>query len=57
LNGYSQPPTNSLPHPHVRKPETPIPKPLREEESPEVYLERLRTAVSKAEVAGILASR
>lgn len=57
LNGYSQPATNSLPHPHARKPETPIPKPLREEESPEVYLERLRTAVSKAEVAGILASR
>lgn len=57
LNGYSQPPTNSLPHPHARQPETPIPKPLREEESPEVYLERLRTAVSKAEVAGILASR
>lgn len=57
LNGYSQPPMNSLPHTHVRKPETPVPKPLREEESPEVYLERLRMAVSKAEVAGILASR
>ena len=57
LNGSPRSPINSLPHPHIRKIETPIPKPLREKESPEVYLERLRTAVSKAEVAGILASR
>jgi len=57
LNSSPRSPMNSLPHPHIRKIETPIPKPLREEESPEVYLERLRAAVSKAEVAGILASR
>ena len=34
-----------------------IPKPLGKEESPDVYLIRLLSAVSKAEVAGILASR
>ena len=34
-----------------------IPKPLSKEESPEIYLTRLQSAVSKAEIAGILASR
>ena len=34
-----------------------IPKPLSKEESPDIYLTRLQAAVSKAEVAGILASR
>ena len=34
-----------------------IPKPLSKEESPDIYLTRLQSAVSKAEVAGILASR
>ncbi|KAF8807560.1 hypothetical protein BYT27DRAFT_7138610 [Phlegmacium glaucopus] len=33
-----------------------IPKPLSKEESPDIYLTRLQSAVSKAEVAGILAS-
>jgi hypothetical protein len=45
------------PHPFPRKPDMPIPKPRRSEESPEVYLTRLKSAVGKAEVAGILASR
>lgn len=41
-----------------RRQETPIPRPLGgEEESPELYLSRLKDAVSKSEVAGILASR
>lgn len=34
-----------------------IPKPLGENESPELYLLRLRSVVSKAEMAAILASR
>ena len=34
-----------------------IPKPLSKEESPDIYLTRLQLAVSKVEVAGILASR
>jgi hypothetical protein len=34
-----------------------IPKPLGKDESPDIYLTRLQLAVSKAEVAGILASR
>ncbi|KAF8167944.1 hypothetical protein B0H34DRAFT_683719 [Crassisporium funariophilum] len=37
-----------------RQPDTPIPKPSGE--SPEIYLVRLKSAVTKAEVAGILAS-
>lgn len=36
---------------------TPVPKPLVDEESPEVYLTRLMVSVSKAEIGGILASR
>ena len=34
-----------------------IPKPRSKEESPDIYLTRLQSAVSKAEIAGILASR
>lgn len=43
--------------PTLRKPESHFPKPLTGEESPEVYLSRLKAAVNKSEVAGILASR
>ncbi|KAJ3776936.1 hypothetical protein FB446DRAFT_233874 [Lentinula raphanica] len=35
---------------------TPVPKPQLDEESPEGYLARLKTSVSKAEIGGILAS-
>jgi hypothetical protein len=38
-------------------PKPAIPKPLSKEESPDIYLTRLQSAVSKAEIAGILASR
>jgi len=34
-----------------------VPKPRMDKESPGVYLERLLSVVSKAEVAGVLASR
>ena len=34
-----------------------LPVPLKDEESPELYLDRLKAAVSKVEIAGILASR
>jgi len=43
--------------PIVSKPDTQIPKPLGENESPELYLSRLKSQVSRAEVASILASR
>ena len=43
--------------PSLSKPSVEIPRPREEEESPEVYLQRLVEAVSKAEVASILASR
>ncbi|KAF9478033.1 hypothetical protein BDN70DRAFT_809626 [Pholiota conissans] len=39
-----------------RKADATVPKPLRSEESPEAYLMRLKSAVGKAEVAGVLAS-
>ncbi|KAI0662726.1 hypothetical protein C8Q70DRAFT_578761 [Cubamyces menziesii] len=42
--------------PSLSKPSVEIPRPREEEESPEVYLQRLVEAVSKAEVASILAS-
>ncbi|CDO72333.1 hypothetical protein BN946_scf184977.g30, partial [Trametes cinnabarina] len=42
--------------PSLSKPSAEIPRPREEEESPEVYLQRLVEAVSKAEVASILAS-
>lgn len=53
-NGHTH--AHSTPH-LARKSESPIPKPLADQESPEIYLTRLKSAVSKAEVAGILASR
>ncbi|KAJ6627238.1 hypothetical protein B0H10DRAFT_1996195 [Mycena sp. CBHHK59/15] len=40
----------------LNKPSSVIPKPETDHESPEIYLGRLLLAVSKAEVAGILAS-
>lgn len=43
--------------PIVSKPDIQIPKPLTHGESPELYLSRLKSQVSKAEVASILASR
>ncbi|KAJ7275346.1 hypothetical protein B0H12DRAFT_1042050 [Mycena haematopus] len=52
-------PTLSLsdsPRPSFNKPPSVIPKPEIDHESPEIYLSRLLLAVSKAEVAGILAS-
>ncbi|KAI0669996.1 hypothetical protein C8Q78DRAFT_976061 [Trametes maxima] len=42
--------------PSLSKPSVEIPRPRADEESPEVYLSRLVEAVSKAEVASILAS-
>ncbi|EIW64746.1 uncharacterized protein TRAVEDRAFT_109486, partial [Trametes versicolor FP-101664 SS1] len=42
--------------PSLSKPSVEIPKPRSDEESPEVYLQRLVEAVSKTEVASILAS-
>jgi len=47
--------TSSIPV--ATKSDTAIPKPAVEEESPEIYVSRLKTQVSKAEVASILASR
>ncbi|KAJ6604336.1 hypothetical protein DFH09DRAFT_1442722, partial [Mycena vulgaris] len=47
--------TNS-PRASFNKPPSVIPKPEIDHESPEIYLSRLLLAVSKAEVAGILAS-
>lgn len=43
--------------PSLSKHAAEIPKPQTDEESPEVYLKRLLAAVSKAEVAAVLASR
>ncbi|KAI8995538.1 hypothetical protein BD414DRAFT_479821 [Trametes punicea] len=42
--------------PSLSKPSIEIPRPREDEESPEVYLQRLVEAVSKAEIASILAS-
>ncbi|KAL7285244.1 hypothetical protein ACG7TL_000338 [Trametes sanguinea] len=42
--------------PSLSKPSVEIPRPREEEESPEVYLQRLVEAVSKAEIASVLAS-
>ncbi|KDR85154.1 hypothetical protein GALMADRAFT_233811 [Galerina marginata CBS 339.88] len=56
-SGHSQPLSGHTTQQLPRKQDTPIPKPLTgEDESPEIYLSRLKLAVSKAEVAGILAS-
>ncbi|KAJ7130053.1 hypothetical protein C8R43DRAFT_1025590 [Mycena crocata] len=47
---------SNSPRVSLNKPSSVIPKPEMEHESPELYLSRLLLAVSKAEVAGILAS-
>ncbi|TFK57363.1 hypothetical protein OE88DRAFT_1651044 [Heliocybe sulcata] len=46
----------SSPRVSLSRPPVQVPKPRTEEESPEVYLDRLLEAVSKAEVASVLAS-
>lgn len=56
LNATTQSPTAS-PRPSISQPPVDVPKPNRTEETPEVYLSRLTNAVSKAEVATVLASR
>ncbi|KAJ7666427.1 hypothetical protein B0H17DRAFT_990621 [Mycena rosella] len=48
--------TSNSPRVSFNKPPSVIPKPEVDHESPEIYLSRLLLAVSKAEVAGILAS-
>lgn len=58
--GFTESPPASLTNsarPSFSRPSVEIPKPRQEEESPEVYVERLLEAVSKAEVATVLASR
>ena len=50
-------PLNESPRLSISKPSVEIPKPHVDEESPDVYLERLLSIVSKAEIAGVLASR
>ncbi|KAF7339914.1 Arf guanine nucleotide exchange factor sec74 [Mycena venus] len=47
---------SNSPRVSFNKPSSVIPKPEIEHESPEIYLNRLLLAVSKAEIAGILAS-
>ena len=49
--------TRSSPRPSLNRSSISIPKPQVDEESPQFYLSRLSEAVSKAEIAGILASR
>ncbi|KAJ7456682.1 hypothetical protein FB451DRAFT_1276828 [Mycena latifolia] len=49
--------TSNSPRVSFNKAPSVIPKPELDHESPEIYLSRLLLAVSKAEVAGILASR
>lgn len=57
-NGHSPIITSSnSPRPSLNKIPVNVPKPHTDDESPEVYLSRLLTAVSKAEVAAVLASR
>lgn len=48
--------TTILPSGDSKKPQLIPPVPLKDQESPELYLSRLQAAVSKVEVAGILAS-
>lgn len=58
LSGHSQLLASPTPRHISQKQETSVPKPLDGDgESPEIYLTRLRSAVTRAEVAGILASR
>ncbi|KAF7319944.1 Sec7 domain protein [Mycena kentingensis (nom. inval.)] len=47
---------SNSPRPSLTRPPSIIPKPEMDHESPEVYVSRLRLAVSKAEMAGILAA-
>ncbi|KAK7694550.1 hypothetical protein QCA50_001736 [Cerrena zonata] len=53
----SSPPGSARPSISRSKHSLEIPRPRQEEESPELYLQRLLEAVSKAEVATVLASR
>ena len=47
-----------VPRHSTQRQDTPVPRPLEgNAESPEIYLSRLKSAVTRAEVAGILASR
>ena len=56
--GLTSPPSSlGSSRPSLSKPSVEIPRPRADEESPEVYLQRLVEAVSKAEVATVLASR
>jgi hypothetical protein len=50
-------PTSDSPRPSLSRPPVEVPKPQMDEESPDAYLERLLNIVSKAEIAGVLASR
>jgi hypothetical protein len=50
-------PTSDSPRPSISRPPVEVPKPQIDQESPDTYLERLLNVVSKAEVAGVLASR
>ncbi|KAI0724444.1 hypothetical protein C8T65DRAFT_734068 [Cerioporus squamosus] len=55
--GLTSPPSSlGSSRPSLSKPSVEIPKPRTDEESPEVYLQRLVEAVSKTEVATVLAS-
>lgn len=48
---------DNSPRPSTSKKPIDVPKPQVNDESPETYLDRLLTIVSKAEIAGVLASR
>lgn len=50
-------PTSDSQHQSISRAPAEIPKPQVDEESPDTYVERLLSVVSKAEVAGVLASR
>ena len=59
FDGHVTSPPSSLgsSRPSLSKPSVEIPRPRSDEESPEVYLQRVVEAVSKADVATVLASR
>ncbi|KDQ63793.1 hypothetical protein JAAARDRAFT_29838 [Jaapia argillacea MUCL 33604] len=48
--------TGPSPRPSLSRPSVEIPRPRLDDESPELYLQRVMEAVSKAEVASVLAS-
>ena len=50
-------PASDSPRPSISRPSVEVPKPQMDEESPDAYLERLLNLVSKADIAGVLASR